>query len=60
MNITQVPISKLTDEAWNIDAAMVAHGIAAAKRHNERTHNGRRCMKPEHLGMGFHMKTACE
>lgn len=36
MIITQVPISELTNEAWNIDAAMVAHGIEAAKRHNER------------------------
>lgn len=36
MKITELPISELTDEAWNIDAAMVQHSIEAAKRHNER------------------------
>jgi hypothetical protein len=35
MNITQVDIKELCDEAYSIDAAMVAHGIEAAKQHNE-------------------------
>lgn len=35
-DISTVEIKELTSEAWNIDAAMVAHGIEAAKRHNEK------------------------
>lgn len=31
-----VDIKDLCDEAFNIDAAMVAHGIEAAKRHAEK------------------------
>lgn len=33
-DISTADIKDLTDESWNIDAAMVAHGIEAAKRHN--------------------------
>jgi hypothetical protein len=33
---SSVDIKDLCDEAFNIDAAMVAHGIEAARKHNER------------------------
>ena len=36
MTITQAAIKDLCDEAYNIDAAMIAHGIEAARKHNER------------------------
>lgn len=35
-DISTAEIKDLTDEAWNIDAAMVAHGIEAARKHNEK------------------------